>query len=166
MKTTTPTKIMKTTIPLTSKRMNVIEQMKEFALKSNLRSKHCACLVKKNKILCIQNNTYNSHNNNIFCSTHAEISIHRNINKYNIKNFNKNTYDLWVIRYSKKHGLADSKPCSKCIDYMKKNMYYVQNIIYSNENGNLQKVSIDNIKSKHVSIGYKMIQKRRKDNKI
>jgi len=49
---------------------------------------------------------------------------------------------------------------------MKKNMYYVQNIIYSNENGNLQKVSIDNIKSKHVSIGYKMIQKRRKDNKI
>lgn len=156
---------MKMTIPLTSKRMNVIEQMKEFALKSNLRSKHCACLVRKNKILCIENNKYNSHKNNIFCSTHAEICIHRNIYKYNIKNFYKNTYDLWVIRYSKKNGLVDSKPCSKCIDYMKKNMCYVQNIIYSNKKGNLQKVNINRIKSKHISIGYKMIEEKRK-NKI
>lgn len=152
-------------IPLTSKRKNLIEIMKEHALKSNLRSKHCACLVKKNKILCIENNRYNNFNSKIFCSTHAEISIHRNINKYNIKNFYKNTYDLWVIRYSKSNGLADSKPCSKCIDYMRKYMYYVQNIIYSNENGNLQKVSIYDIKSKHISIGYKMMNKERK-NKI
>lgn len=152
---------MATLIPLSSKRLSLIEKMKEYALKSNLRSKHCACLVKRNKILCIENNKYNNTQNNIFCSTHAEISIHRRLNKYNIKNFEKNTYDLWVIRYSKQNGLADSKPCSKCIDYMKKYMFYVANIVYSNENGNLEKVSIHDIKSNHISIGYKMNDKKR-----
>jgi len=147
-------------IPLTKKRKSLVNIMKEYALKSELRSKHCACLVKKNKILSIDYNKHNLETNKIFCSTHAEVSLDKNLNKYYIK---RKKYDLWVIRYSKENtnGLTDSKPCSKCIDYIKKNMNYVHNIIYSNENGKLEKININEIENNHISLGYKIVQNRR-----
>lgn len=143
-------------LPLTRTRKNVIEQMKHHSLKSNLRSKHCACLVKKNnEIILFEVNEYTP-TNNISCSVHAEVSIHKNLNKKYIKNLKRNKFNLWVIRYSKKNGIVDSKPCSKCVKYIKKNMYYVDKVIYSNENGGLTCETIDDIESEHISIGYKL----------
>ena len=147
-------------LPLTRTRLSVIDKMKIHSLKSNLRSKHCACLVKKNnEIVCITVNDY-APINHIECSIHAEVSIHRELNKKYIKNFNRNKYNLWVIRYSNKNGLVHSKPCSKCIKYMKKNMYYVDNVIYSNKKGGLTSEKIYDIESNHISIGFKNLIKK------
>lgn len=144
-------------LPLTRKRLNVLDQMKNIALKSNLRSKHCACLVKKNnEIVSFEINQYTPHSNTVTCSVHAEVSLHKNLNKRYIKKFHRTKFNLWVIRYSNKNGLVDSKPCSKCIKYMKKNMDYVDKIIYSNQDGQLNCETIENINSNHISIGYKM----------
>lgn len=135
--------------------------MKIYSLKSNLRNKHCACLVKKNnEIISIEVNEYTP-TNYIKCSIHAEVSLHKNLNKKYIKNFNRSKYDIWVIRYSKKNGLVDSKPCSKCIKYMKKRMYYIDNVIYSNQDGGLTCEKLENIKSEHISIGYKLRFKKK-----
>lgn len=143
-------------LPLTKTRLNVIKQMANHSLKSNLRSKHCACLVKKNnEIVSFEVNEYTP-TNTVKCSIHAEVSLHKNLNKRYIKNFNRTKYNLWVIRYSTKNGLVDSKPCSKCIKYIKKRMYYVDNIVYSNQDGGLTCENIENIKSNHISIGYKL----------
>ena len=149
-------------LPLTRTRSDLINQMKDHSLKSNLRSKHCVCLVKKNnEIICFEVNHYTS-TNYVKCSIHAEVSLHKNLNKRYIKNFNRTKYDLWVIRYSSKNGLADSKPCSKCIKYIKKRMYYVDKIIYSNQEGGLTSENIDDIESNHISIGYKLRFHRQK----
>lgn len=143
-------------LPLTRTRQSMVEQMKNHSLKSNLRSKHCACLVKKNnEIVCFEVNQYTP-TSTIKCSIHAEVSLHKNLNKRYIKNFNRSKYDLWVIRYSSKNGLVDSKPCSRCVKYIKKRMYYIDNIIYSNEDGGLTCESIENIQNNHISIGYKL----------
>lgn len=152
-------------LQITKKRKFLLDKMKVKAMNSNLKNKHCAILVKKNKIISIENNEYNTNQvNNIFYSIHAEVSIDKKLNKKYIKNFNKNKYDLWVIRYSDKNGILDSKPCSKCIKYIKKRMLYVDNIIYSNEYGKLNQENIKEIQSNHISIGYKMLNKRKNIN--
>lgn len=140
---------------ITKTRSSLLDTMKKYSSKSILRNKHCACLVtKNNKIVCIEVNQYLPANY-VKCSTHAEVSLHKSLNKKYIKNFNRNKYDLWVIRYSKKNGFVDSKPCSKCIKYMKKRMYYIDKIVYSNDMGGLTCEDIEDIESEHISIGYK-----------
>ena len=89
------------------------------------------------------------------CSFHAEVMIGKRINKkLKIKDYQ--SYDLWVIRYSKnQNSTIQSKPCYNCIKYIKKNMPYVNNIIYSADNGKFIKENISNIKNPHISLGYR-----------
>lgn len=69
--------------------------------------------------------------------------------------------NLLVIRLSKKNKLQSSKPCAICIDMMKtlpeKKGYKIQNIYYSDSNGDIIKTTLSNLdnEEKHVSTSYK-----------
>lgn len=71
------------------------------------------------------------------------------------------TVNLLVIRLSGKNKLQSSKPCSNCIDTMKtlpeKKGYKIQNIYYSDADGNIVKTTLNNLDSeeKHFSKYYK-----------
>ena len=141
---------------ISAKKKQIVQELIYCALESHMRSKHGACLVKGNKVICIQKNIYgkdfNSH------SLHAEVMIGKRLNKkLKIKDYCG--YDLWVIRYSKhKNECIESKPCHNCIKFIKKNMPYVNNIIYSTKNGKFIKENISNIKNNHISLGHRASQ--------
>jgi hypothetical protein len=69
--------------------------------------------------------------------------------------------NLLVIRLSGKNKLQSSKPCSNCIDIMKslpeKKGYKIQNIYYSDCDGNIVKTTLKNLdnEEKHFSKYYK-----------
>lgn len=69
--------------------------------------------------------------------------------------------NLLVIRLSGKNKLQSSKPCSNCIESMKilpeKKGYKIQNIYYSDSNGNIVKTTLSNLdnEEKHFSKYYK-----------
>lgn len=71
------------------------------------------------------------------------------------------TVNLLVIRLSGKNKMQSSKPCSNCIDIMKtlpeKKGYKIQNIYYSDADGNIVKTTLNNldIEEKHISKYYK-----------
>jgi tRNA(Arg) A34 adenosine deaminase TadA len=136
---------------ISAKKQQIVQELIYCALDSNMRSKHGACLVKGNKVICMQRNIYGKDFKS--CSFHAEVMINKRINK-KLKIKDRQSYDLWVIRYSKnKNSTIESKPCYNCIKYMKKKMPYVNNIIYSTDNGKFIKEHISNIQNSHISLG-------------
>ena len=136
---------------ISTKKQQIVQELIYCALDSNMRSKHGAGLVRGNKVLCMQKNIYGKDFKS--CSFHAEVMIGKRINKkLKIKDYQ--SYDLWVLRYSKhKNSTIESKPCYNCIKYIKKNMPYVNNIIYSTEDGKFIKENISNISNTHISLG-------------
>jgi hypothetical protein len=73
--------------------------------------------------------------------------------------------NILVIRLSMKNTLQSSKPCNNCIETMKKlptkKGYKIQNIYYSDNEGNIIKTSLQNLENeeKHYSSYYR--QKKR-----
>ena len=69
----------------------------------------------------------------------------------------KDSINLLVIRWSTKNKLQSSKPCSNCIETMKtlpqKKVYKIENIYYSDEEGNIIKTTLNKLDSeeKHYS---------------
>ncbi len=68
--------------------------------------------------------------------------------------------NILVVRLSGKNNLQSSKPCSNCIDIMKrlpiKKGYKIQNVYYSDNKGNILKQSLTNLdnEEKHYSRYY------------
>lgn len=94
---------------------------------------------------------------------HAE---HDAINKLPILKYKKRleTINLLVIRLSAKNKLQSSKPCGNCINTMKnlpiKRGYRIQYIYYSDKEGNIIKISLNNLdnEEKHYSSFYRQRQ--------
>ena len=65
------------------------------------------------------------------------------------KKKNLETINLLVVRFSKTNKLQSSKPCSNCIKIMntmpEKKGYKIQNIYYSNSDGNIVKTNLTNL---------------------
>ena len=138
---------------ISGKKQQIVEKLICCAQDSNMRSKHGACLVKGNKVICIQKNIYGKDFKS--CSFHAEVMIGKKINR-KLKIKDSQSYDLWVLRYSKRQeSTIESKPCYNCIKYIKRNMPYVNNIIYSTDDGKFIKEKITNIQNTHISLGYR-----------
>ena len=79
-----------------------------------------------------------------------------------IKNRKKlETINLLVIRLSRTNKLQSSKPCSNCIKIMniipEKKGYKIQNIYYSDSEGNIIKTTLNNLEKdeKHYSRYYR-----------
>ena len=69
--------------------------------------------------------------------------------------------NILVIRLSTKNKIQSSKPCSNCIEKMKtlppKKGYVIQNVYYSNAEGEIEKSSLDDLEKeeRHYSRFYR-----------
>ena len=97
--------------------IKIFSKCKDYSLKSQMKSKHCACLVKSGKIYDLGTNDYYGWNNIRKFSVHAEEKIILNY----IKKKPRKKFDLYIIRVSEKNGnFLNSKPCSDCIKIIQK----------------------------------------------
>ena len=137
----------------------IFEMCKEKALQSDMRSKHCACLVRNGKIINMECNQYSSDKNSH--SLHAEPLLHKkSMKQYKIrKNY---IYDLYVVRYSEASGFMNSKPCMDCIKYIKLNMNYINKVIYSVDNKTYIKENKELLSTEHMSHGYSHLRQQKR----
>jgi len=153
-----------------SKTKQIFDICKDIALQSQMRSKHCAALVRNGKIITIDCNYYGSDKNSF--SVHSESNLQRKISKVSYKLKDRCNYSLYVVRYSKSSGFMNSKPCSECAKCIKSSMPYVNKVFYSYDNDTYickNKIELD---TNHVSLGYRFfkdvdtISKKRNKNRI
>ena len=101
---------------------------------------------------------------------HAEYDAIRKL--LPIKNKRLTNINILVIRISGKNKLQSSKPCVNCIECMKQIParlgYKIQNVYYSNENGEIVKSNIKNLENeeKHYSRFYRRGMNKNKDEYI
>ena len=132
-----------------NKQKEIFEILKQKALKGEMRSKHCACLVRKGKVIQLECNHYGSETG---YSDHAETALHKKVQK-NSKIKKHHIYDLYVIRYSEITGFMNSKPCSDCMHSIKHHMDYVNKVIYSWDSKTYIKEHKSELKTEHISHG-------------
>jgi len=137
---------------------NIFEKCAEEALKGDMRSKHCACLVRKGKIYTMRCNQSGGNTNGF--STHAEATVHKKM--MNSKELKKNrSFDLYVVRFSKKNGFMNSKPCYNCTKCIINEMDYVNRIFYSLDNERYIIEKRDTLTSTHISNGFQNFKKQK-----
>ena len=115
---------------------DIINKLKTISKYSEIRNQHSSAVIYKNKILSIGINHFV---NNISprSTIHAEVDA---LFKYKkIKNYYKNV-ELIVIRTNKTSKLINSKPCSNCMDNIKK--LNIKKIYFSNEFGAIDYIKI------------------------
>jgi deoxycytidylate deaminase len=104
-------------------------------IKHNLRCRHAAFLVEKNKIISIGMNKEKSHplqkEFSRFANMtylHAEIDCLKSVGKFDL---NKTT--LYILRIDKNGQYANSAPCKGCQEFL--NQTKIRRIVYSVNNG-------------------------------
>ena len=95
---------------------------------------------------------------------HAEHNALTKLKPIKIKK-NLETINLLVVRFSKTNKLQSSKPCSNCIKILntipEKKGYKIQNIYYSNSDGNIVKTNLTNLlnEEQHYSRYYRKFRR-------
>jgi len=139
---------------------NIFDICAEQALKGDMRSKHCACLVRGKKIYSMNCNQSGGNTNGF--STHAETTIHRRMQHQNSKLLKKNrSFDLYVVRFSEKSGFMNSKPCYNCTKCIINEMDYVNRIFYSIDNETYIVETRDTLTTTHISNGFQNFKKQK-----
>jgi tRNA(Arg) A34 adenosine deaminase TadA len=107
----------------------------------NVNNSHVAFLVKKNKIVKIGWNRKRTHPeiskhpyHDGYVGTHAELDV---ILKSGLEDLND--HSMIVLRVDRKGRLANSKPCPGCLSLLKS--YNVEEVFYSDTDGNIEKLS-------------------------
>lgn len=124
---------------------NILEILKKNAMSSNVHQRHSAIIFKGSKILSIGVNKY-------VCD---KFTVHAEIDALMLANFNKNIssvsdFDIIVIRLNiKGDSFIYSKPCGCCIEKLKRGG--VNNIYYSDSNGEIVCENIKDITKSHIS---------------
>jgi deoxycytidylate deaminase len=117
-------------LPVNLSHQKYIDIAKEQAVKSVVRFKHGACIVKKNKVIGVGFNlsSYclgtNWAEHIRFSGVHAELSAILNSPKHSLKDS-----VLYVVRINDKGDLHNSKPCEKCMNNIRK--YKIRIAYYS-----------------------------------
>jgi len=142
------------------KRMQIFDMCKDIALKSLMRSKHCACLERNGKIITIDCNHYGGDKNS--SSLHAEANIQKRMSRLSYKLKKRCNYNLYVVRYSEASGYMNSKPCSECAKCIKSSMPYVNKVFYSYDSNNYIRKDKRNLDTDHISLGNIYRMKNRK----
>jgi cytidine deaminase len=82
----------------------------------------------------------------IHAEHNALLKLKQSINKKRLEPVN-----LLVVRFSKTNKIQSSKPCSNCIQIMdtmpEKKGYKIQNIYYSNSDGDIVKTNLTTLKN-------------------
>ena len=142
---------------LSNKELNLSNIAIDIALQSNQHYKLGCIIIKNGKIVCKNFNDKRSRiNGKNFVCIHAEINCIHNLLKYE-KNYRKlKNYSLFVIRIGKDENgnivLRNAKPCKYCTESIKR--IGLKKIIYSNDDGELEKIKISELESEYISKGY------------
>lgn len=127
--------------------------------RSQLPMKHGCVAVSSGKIIARGCNTYRTFSKDKLirncCSCHAEIDVIRKCIKLNIKKKIK----LYVVRITENGNYRNSAPCNMCLHILKENN--VHTIIYSTNEGTLQKYKLIEYTNIHKSGGQKAIENKR-----
>lgn len=142
---------------LSNKELNLSNIAINIAMQSNQHYKLGCIIIKNGKVVCKNFNDKRSRlNGKNFVCIHAEINCIHNLLKYE-KNYRKlKNYSILVLRIGKDDNgniiLRNAKPCKYCTDSIKK--YGLKKIIYSNDDGYLEKIKLNNFESDYISKGY------------
>ena len=135
------------------KKQAFFAQCREYALQSNMRSKHCAVLEYNGNIITFSNNQYGADKTSF--SLHAEQLVHQKFLKIQHKVKKRKKYNLWVFRHSETSGVTNSKPCSSCTKFIKESMPYVNKIYYSYDNTYYIREDKTTLNTQHISAGHR-----------
>ena len=144
-------------INISNRELNLSNIAINIALESNQNFKLGCIIVKNGKVVCKNCNDERSRlNGKNFVCIHAEINCIHNLLKYE-KNYRKlKNYTILVIRVGKDNEgnivLRNAKPCKYCTESIKK--VGLKKIIYSNDDGYLEKIKICDLESNYISKGY------------
>ncbi len=128
--------------------------------KSTMFQRHGCIAVINGKIVA---RGHNSHykvpfDKQICTSCHAEQDVLKNIIK-NIKNPYTTKINIYIVRCKKDGGFTQSEPCLNCHNQMKK--FNIKYIIYSTEDGNLDKLLLSDFNTDFMSSGVKALMANR-----
>lgn len=139
------------------KEQNCIKILKKEAMCSNIINKHGAALINPRKGSIILNSTgYNkfiTNSKSKISTIHAEIHSVYKYPKKDVKNM-----DLIVIRVNSNNingNLKNSRPCSLCIDKLKK--LGIRKVYYSNSFGNIVSEYVKNMEKTYYSSSYRAL---------
>lgn len=135
--------------------LKTLNKCLEQAKKSQMHSKHCACLEKDGRIHIFSLNDYCniSYSRINKFSYHAEEKLLHNFEKKGRKKYN-----LYIVRVSLSGELINSKPCKDCVKIIKNHSSFISNVIYPGKN----KIEIkkpNEIYSNHLSVGNRAKQR-------
>lgn len=139
------------------------ERLMQFAIKEAKRSmlpmKHGCIAVSGGKIVAKGCNHYRTFSKDGLiencCSCHAEIDVIRKCLKQNIKS----KINLYIVRVSDSGEFRNSAPCKNCVATLKQ--YNIKMIIYSTDEGVLEKCKLIHYTNAHITGGEKAIQNKR-----
>ena len=63
-----------------------------------------------------------------------------------------------MVRRNNQDEMCNSAPCMHCTEILK--LCNIKYIIYSNENGNLEKYKMKDYENNHVTLGYRCINRK------
>jgi deoxycytidylate deaminase len=111
---------------------------------------HLSIIIKKKSVIAFGENKVLP-NTNIFWTIHAEVNA---LTKLPVNRGKLIDIDLIVLRLYKDGTFSYSKPCEHCINYMKniiKNGYRINTVLYSNHDGFIESIKLNNIITTHIS---------------
>ena len=130
-------------LELTHHYYKIIPDLVERAQKSNIHSKHAACIMQGKQVITMNNNYVDLKKN---MSIHAEISA-----LYSQKNLPRNL-DMVVIKATKT-TIGSSKPCKSCMIALKKMGIY--RVFYSIAGGQVLFEYVQDIQTDYQSSGFR-----------
>lgn len=132
----------------------------EESYKSKMFQQHGCIAVIKGKIAARGYNSYYKvpFDKNICTSCHAEQDVLKNIIK-NVKNPYKTKINIYIVRSKKNGGFMQSEPCLNCYNQMKK--FNIKYIIYSTEDGKLNKSLLSDYNTDFITSGVKALNANR-----
>ncbi len=127
---------------------DIVIQLIKLAEKSDVSFRHSAAVIKDNNIISMGYNKYIFNKElGIYTTVHAEIDALNKVKKYTL-------VDVVTLRLSNTGTkLSQSRPCSMCIQKMKKRG--VRYVYYSDQNGEIIKEEINKMEMTHFSASYK-----------
>jgi len=140
------------------------ELAKEMARKSNMSKRHGAVLMSGGKICGTGYNHMWIDKVNLKCfktmriaSIHAEIDCIQSCRSF-YKEANRKKYTMIIVRMRRDdEKLMCSKPCSMCLDILKK--FRVKKVYYTNDDGNIENIRIGKLITDFISRGILTIRK-------
>lgn len=133
------------------KSRDLIDELIIEAQKSDVKMKHSAAIFQK-KGKRVLNIGFNHYINTYTYAMHAEQ------NAASVKNQDfKGLVDIVIIRINKKNQLRYSRPCNKCIEYLKRLDYKIENVYYSTNKGDIICEELKNMEKLHNSKSYKKV---------